>query len=524
MARHLATATLVASLTTLAGGAHAGAIEIDLAIEHVGIDLVPDIGDNRTIRLWAVPPSGHRIDALAGNSVVEWTLEAVGGSFYQHPNGGWISQDVNSALFPFFPELEHDSYFTIGRLTNSDNALSEIGVDPASFEAGGPFSADNGSIFVLPADPQGVPVSMADACGTEFEAVLIGQFTLIGTDTWLEGSMLIQGRDGAGESWQVVVDHFTLGHDCDRNGVPDECDLVDGDSDCNGNGILDACESGDDCNNNGIPDSCETDCDGNGSPDDCDIAGGAGDCNGNGIPDACELGDDCNSNGIPDTCETDCDGNGVPDDCDIAGGAEDCNGNGILDPCEGGDDCNGNGILDECEADCDANGVPDDCDLAGGAPDCDGNGVIDVCDMAGGAPDCDGDGVLDTCELDGGEPDCNGNGTPDQCDLDQGDSEDVDANGVPDECDPDCNENGIPDALDIDSGDSDDGDGNGVPDECECADVTGDESVGIADLLQVLEHWHDCPADSCQSDLDGDGDVGLVDLLMVVSAWGDCPA
>ncbi|HPF41639.1 MAG TPA: LamG domain-containing protein, partial [Phycisphaerae bacterium] len=118
-------------------------------------------------------------------------------------------------------------------------------------------------------------------------------------------------------------------------------------TDCNENGVLDACDFANgtslDCNENGTPDDCEPggrgDCDGNGVSDLCEIyLENSGDCNANAIPDLCELVDnDCNANGIPDDCEVtnnDCNANGVPDDCDIAEGAEDCNENGILDVCE----------------------------------------------------------------------------------------------------------------------------------------------------------------------------------------------
>ena len=48
------------------------------------------------------------------------------------------------------------------------------------------------------------------------------------------------------------------------------------------------------------------------------------DCDGNGIGEACETFTDCNANGIPDLCdlasgfEQDCNGNGIPDSCDLA--------------------------------------------------------------------------------------------------------------------------------------------------------------------------------------------------------------
>ncbi|MBX3729234.1 MAG: hypothetical protein KF858_08615 [Candidatus Sumerlaeia bacterium] len=67
--------------------------------------------------------------------------------------------------------------------------------------------------------------------------------------------------------------------------------------------IIGATPSGTDCNRNGIPDDCEDlpDCNGNGLPDECDIASGKStDHNRNGIPDECEEIEDCNGNGVPD--------------------------------------------------------------------------------------------------------------------------------------------------------------------------------------------------------------------------------
>ena len=45
--------------------------------------------------------------------------------------------------------------------------------------------------------------------------------------------------------------------------------------------------------------------------------------------------------------------------------------------------------------------------------------------------------------------DCNGNGIPDDEDIAEGTSQDINLNGVPDECE-DCNENGLPDECDLD--------------------------------------------------------------------------
>ncbi len=216
------------------------------------------------------------------------------------------------------------------------------------------------------------------------------------------------------------------------------------------------------------------------------------DCNGNGMDDTIDLSSgtsvDCNVNGIPDECDiaggqsADCDLNGVPDICDIALGAVDCDGNGVPDSCEiaAGGDCDSNGLLDACE-------------IAGGtATDCDANGAIDSCDIAGGAADCDTDGGLDSCQIAAGTAlDCNTNGAIDSCDIAGGGSQDLDLDGIPDECQ----------ALEFVRGDAN-GSGThdisdavamlsvifaGVPTTCQLAlDANADGSVNIADPVRLL--------------------------------------
>lgn len=110
--------------------------------------------------------------------------------------------------------------------------------------------------------------------------------------------------------------------DCNRNLIPDECDL-----DCQSPSCATPCEpttvvcgTGTDCDDNGVPDECQADCNHNGIADACDIRD-------------CPPGDlsctDCNANQSPDECETDCDGNQIPDDCVPPGdtdgdGVDDC--------------------------------------------------------------------------------------------------------------------------------------------------------------------------------------------------------
>ena len=103
--------------------------------------------------------------------------------------------------------------------------------------------------------------------------------------------------------------------------------------------------------------------------------------------------------------------------------------------------------------------------------------------------------------------DCNDNLVDDVCETAAGISFDCNANSVPDECD-------------IASGDSSDVNGNGIPDECD-ADLDGDGSVGVKDLLILLGSWGPCDdCNDCIADLDGDCTVGVGDLLILLGNWG----
>ncbi len=115
----------------------------------------------------------------------------------------------------------------------------------------------------------------------------------------------------------------------------------------------------------------------------------ATDCNRNGVPDNCDIAAgraaDANTNGVPDGCETDCDGNGVWDLAEIipAGNRFDCNYNGVIDDCDIADgvstDCNTNGAPDECDL---RAGIPVDCGPTCAEPgDMDADGDYDLRDL-----------------------------------------------------------------------------------------------------------------------------------------------
>ncbi|MDX1388245.1 MAG: M12 family metallo-peptidase, partial [Acidobacteriota bacterium] len=145
--------------------------------------------------------------------------------------------------------------------------------------------------------------------------------------------------------------------------------------------------------------------------------------------------------------------------------------------------------------------------------DCNRNGVDDATDIADTtSDDVNMNGIPDECE------DCNGNMVLDDTDIAMG-SPDVDANGVPDECEPDCNGNSIPDAKDIADGTSDDLYGDDVPDECE-ADC---DASGVSDYTEIqadmtLDVDRNRILDACQ-DCDTDGATDFEELAGAHNAW-----
>ncbi len=62
-----------------------------------------------------------------------------------------------------------------------------------------------------------------------------------------------------------------------------------------------------------------------------------------------------------------------------------------------------------------------------------------------------------------------------------------------------------------------------IPPLCE-ADLTGDGTVDVSDLLTVIGNWGACVSPpNCPGDVNGDETVNVSDLLAVIGAWGACP-
>lgn len=52
-------------------------------------------------------------------------------------------------------------------------------------------------------------------------------------------------------------------------------------------------------------------------------------------------------------------------------------------------------------------------------------------------------------------------------------------------------------------------------------DIDGDSTVGVSDLLIVIDEWGRCQPD-CSGDVTANGSVGILDLLQVLKHWGSC--
>jgi hypothetical protein len=81
--------------------------------------------------------------------------------------------------------------------------------------------------------------------------------------------------------------------------------------------------------------------------------------------------------------------------------------------------------------------------------------------------------------------------------------------------DPDTEDTGYGDPPVVDIGPYE------FQDESCPADVNGNETVDIHDLLQILSAWGPC--EDCPEDVNGDGVADIDDVFAVLAAWGPCP-
>ena len=109
------------------------------------------ISGYNTYRVYITTPNAtDKVSAVTGQSANPTYVETTG-DFYQHPNGGVFPNGINPILYSFVPEIEFDSWFTIGIDAAPVGALGQGNIqglpepDPWSsvFESGSGFAIDD---------------------------------------------------------------------------------------------------------------------------------------------------------------------------------------------------------------------------------------------------------------------------------------------------------------------------------------------------------------------------------------------
>ena len=318
------------------------------------------------------------LSACGGDVDNPLVINTSSGTWYNNIyNASWNASGLNPAFFGAFPELEFDSFLTIGGSTS-------LGPEVYFFQG----SIDLTAEFINGPEP-GVPsygenVTVDDESGAAWfinvpgieEAdthlafagedlkILIMQITTQGT---LSGQAYLQvfPQGDQSQEWRDLLTFDSCcATDADNDGI---CDDVDSCIDVDADGL---CDSTDPCV--GAFDNCGV-CNGPGPILECgcaELPEGDCDCNGNQV----DVLGVCGG-----SCSADADADGVCDDVDDCVGA--------LDACG---ICNGPGAIYDCGCE----------DIPEGDCDCDGN-TVDLVGVCGGSctSDHDNNGVCDDQEV-----------------------------------------------------------------------------------------------------------------------------
>jgi hypothetical protein len=354
-----------------------------------------------TYRVYAEFSADAEVIALFGGSTptggstgYPWRMQTTE-NFYQNTSAGAGTANlVNPLLFPFFPGLQYDSWFTIGAEPGepSDLAVAYMSGPSgalAQWNSTGTFNTTSGAIFVTPG-------SALDQGATDAEGrVLIGQFTTNGVGYGIFNLQYLDGSGNAHIVYDVELvfppmspgcqDPTSLTYDADSN-FPDPSQCV-----YPGCTDPDACNYDDDANlDDGsciLPVGCES-CsgatDGTGTVVDNDTDND-GVCNANEVV-GCQTVDACNYN----PAATD------PGSCIIATGCDTCAAGALVDGDTDNDGvCNSNEIVGcQTPGACNYNAAATDagtCIIATGCDSCAAGALVDG--------DTDNDGVCNANEI-----------------------------------------------------------------------------------------------------------------------------
>ena len=360
-------------------------LDVDVVMEHTdGV-----LAGQTTYRLYVTTP--HTDDFLLSVSGdITYPLNISSStSFYQHAAGEFLGSSMNPIFYESFPELEYDSWVTIGLDEGPGTGEEAPALSPsfpfAEFENGGNLEIDDalgGAWYVVPSPPP------ANAFSDVNQRILVAQLT---SDGNLSGAIWLT-MFNHGDNTDVTTVELTF--DGTTGTVAPSCGCTDMTA-CN----YDSAATNDDGSCTSIPDG-DCDCDGN-VIDECGVCGGGGiadgdcDCAGN-VLDGCGVcgGDNTSCTGCIDDMACNYDMNATIDDstCIYPAAGYDCAG--------------------DCLADADGDLVCDDDEVVGctditacnydvlATDDGDCTYVVDFYDCAGDClNDTDGDGVCDELEV-----------------------------------------------------------------------------------------------------------------------------
>ena len=186
---------------------------LGLSYSIVGSNLVDDAEATWTVDVYAHLADNCRLDAVAGDANQDKMVSTTG-SFYQNAFGGATSQSINPALFSSFPDLRYDSFVSIGRTDQTDNAMSDIGIDFSAFESGGAIDSSDGSWYITPVDDQGEAADYSDQLCEDAQGVLVARLTVRGANASVYVEALFQGKDESGTTWQSSGSLSIVNDDC----------------------------------------------------------------------------------------------------------------------------------------------------------------------------------------------------------------------------------------------------------------------------------------------------------------------
>jgi len=480
-------------------------LDVDVVMEHTeGV-----LAGQTTYRLYVTTPNANDfLSSVYGD--VDYPLNiSTSSSFYQNGFGGFLGSDINPLLYSAFPELEYDSWLSIGLDEGAGDGEEAPALSPsfpsADFENGGNLEINNvlgGALYVTN------PLTTSNAFSDSNQRILVAQLTTDGTisgaiwvqmfnngvssdDTRLE--LTFNGTTGTVAPSCGCTDMTACNYDSTATDDDGSCiGIADGECDCDGN-VLDECGV---CGGSGIADG-DCDCAGN-VLDECGVCGGDNsscedDC---GVPngDGSSCADCCGvPNGDGSTCDGVCgacgDDTSCLDDCGVPNG----DGSSCADCCG---IPNGDGTT--CDGICGACGDDTSCLDACGVANGDGSSCADCC----GVPNGDGtscDGACGACNDDTSCLDCagvaNGDSTLDECGTCD--------NDTTNDCVQDCN-----------------GDWGGTAVVDDCGVCGGDNSscldcAGVANGDSTLDECGTCDNDTtndCVQDCNGDwGGTAVVD-------------